>query len=216
MIAPARRHGRSTWQRRFLELLPAIQRFARFAFRHLEPVSREEAVAEAVAAALVAYHRLFQLGRQQIAYASPLARFAVLHVLSGRHIGGRQNHTDVLSRSAQRRHGFGVLSLNRADRNGTQWVEKLVTQDRRCGPAEVAATRIDFRSWLATLAPRRREIARALASGETTKSVARRFGVSQGRISQIRRELDQSWRCLQAQAAELEGRPIAERNSSAA
>ncbi len=125
----------------------------------------------------------------------------MLHVRSGRRVGGRQNHTDVLSRIAQRRHGFEVRSLNRADRNGTQWVEKLVTQDRWATPADVAATRIDFRSWLGTLSRRLRLIARALASGETTNTAAKRFAVTPGRISQVRRELDESWACYQGQAA---------------
>jgi hypothetical protein len=192
MIAPARRHP-GTWQAGFLEIAPAIQRFARVAFRHLDPASREEAVAEAIAAALVAYRRLVELGRQHIAYATPLARYAVLHVLSGRHVGGRQNHTDVLSKSAQRRHGFRVESLSRANRDGTHWVEKLVTEDRRATPAEVAATRIDFRSWLATLSSRDRRLAKLLATGETTGEAARRFGVTPGRISQLREHFRRSW-----------------------
>jgi hypothetical protein len=95
-----------------------------------------------------------------------------------------------LSKSAQRRHGFGVLSLSRTDRSSTQWVERVVTQDRRATPAEVAATRIDFRSWLATLTKRRRLIAKALASGETTGGAAKRFTVTAGRISQVWQELD--------------------------
>jgi hypothetical protein len=182
-----------TWQRGFLELLPAIQRFARFAFRHLDPAGRDEAVAEATAIALVAYRRLVDRGRQSIAYASPLARYAVLHVRSGRRVGGPQDHADVLSRVAQQRHGFQVNSLHRADHARAPWVEKLVVEDRRATPADVAATRIDFCSWLATLPRRQREIARVLASGETTKTAARQFAVTEGRISQVRRELAESW-----------------------
>jgi hypothetical protein len=63
MIAAARCQS-CNWQRGFLDLAPVIQRFARIAFRHLDPASRQEAVAEAIAAALVAYRRLFELGRQ--------------------------------------------------------------------------------------------------------------------------------------------------------
>src|SRR5256885_6494171 len=111
MIAPAR-PVRFNWQRGFLVLLPGIRRFARLAFSRLDPVNREESVAEAVATALVAYRRLVELGRQEVAYATPLGRYAVLHVLSGRHVGGRQSSTDALSRLAQRRHGFGVTSLH--------------------------------------------------------------------------------------------------------
>src|SRR5262245_21836326 len=121
MIAPLRRKTRFSWQNGFRDLLPAIQRFARFAFRHLDYVGREEAVAEAIAIALVAYRRLVERGRQSIAYATPLARYAVLHVRGGRRVGGRQDQTDVLSPVAQRRHGFTVASLSRAGRRD-QWV----------------------------------------------------------------------------------------------
>jgi hypothetical protein len=90
-----------------------------------------------------------------------------------------------------------------------------VVEDRRATSADVAATWMDFRSWLGSLGCRRREIARALASGETTKAAAGRFGVTQGRISQIRRELDQSWRLFQAQAGELERTPASPALSAA-
>jgi hypothetical protein len=189
------------WQPGFLELLPAIQRLARFAFRDLDPASREEAVAEAVAAAAVAYRRLVELGRRRDAFASPLARYAVLHVRNGRHIGGRQDHVDVLSRVAQRRHGFQVTSLeatHQPDRSPAhasrgKWLDTLVAEDRRATPADVAVTRIDFRSWLATLSCRQCRVAEALAAGDTTQDAARRFQVTPGRISQMRRELAEAW-----------------------
>jgi hypothetical protein len=193
MTLMAQQKSRCSWQRGFLDLLPAIQRFARFAFRHLDPAGRDEAVAEATAIALVAYRRLVQRGRQSIAYATPLARYAVLHVRSGRRVGGPQDHTDVLSRVAQQRHGFQVVSFHRADHARAPWVEQLVVEDRRATPADVAATRIDFRAWLTKLPRRQREIARVLASGETTKTAARKFVVTEGRISQVRRELAESW-----------------------
>jgi hypothetical protein len=47
-----------------------------------------------------------------------------------------------------------------------------VVEDRNAGPAEVAATRIDFSDWLATLPERNRRIAETLATGECTSSVA--------------------------------------------
>ena len=41
-----------SWQRRFLELLPSIQRHAKFRFRNLKPELREELIQEAIARAL--------------------------------------------------------------------------------------------------------------------------------------------------------------------
>ncbi len=53
--------------------------------------------------------------------------------------------------------------------------------------------RIDFSEWLDQLPERRRHIAEALGSGDTTGSVAMRFNISPGRVSQIRRELNDNW-----------------------
>lgn len=61
-------------------------------------------------------------------------------------------------------------------------------------PATIAGFRIDFAEWRATLSSRLQAIADALASGETTQDVASRFHVSEGRISQIRRELETYYR----------------------
>ena len=69
----------------------------------------------------------------------------------------------------------------------------MVVEDRKTRPADVAACRVDFREWLATLPLRNRKIAEALAVGSTTTEVAERFRVSLGRVSQLRRELHALW-----------------------
>ena len=70
----------------------------------------------------------------------------------------------------------------------------MVPEDRTATPAEVATARIDIRAWLETLTPRNREIASVLAVGESTAETAKRFGLSSGRISQLRGELCGSWK----------------------
>ena len=52
---------------------------------------------------------------------------------------------------------------------------------------------------LRSLSSRNRRIARLLARGEATSSVARMFGLSWARISQLRRELQMSWRIMQGE-----------------
>ncbi len=76
-----------------------------------------------------------------------------------------------------------------------------MSEDRHAGPAETAASRIDFPAWLKTLSRRNCKIALKLAVGETTRKVARLFKVSDGRISQLRRELEQSWRAFHGDLA---------------
>ena len=60
-------------------------------------------------------------------------------------------------------------------------------------PAEVAGFWIDYEAWLASLNRRKRKLAELLATGETTRNAAKRFRVSDGRISQIRKELRLNW-----------------------
>lgn len=61
-------------------------------------------------------------------------------------------------------------------------------------PAEIAAFEIDFADWRNRLDERKRAIVEAfLEDGLTTREAAKFFKVSPGRISQIRRELEQEW-----------------------
>jgi hypothetical protein len=183
-------------------MLPDIVRQVRRLVRGLTPQVREEALDEAVAGALVAFARLAQLGKQEIAFAGPLARYAIARYHSGRRVGVRTNVRDVLSPLCRRRNQLTIEELDRFDRSSGSWQEVLVA-DRRFTPADAAVLRIDFRAWLASLTKRNRQVAERLATGESTSSVARQFGISRGRISQLRRELYDAWRMFQG-----EGNPV--------
>ena len=191
------------WHDGFLSLLPTIFEQIRFAFRGLPPEAREDAIAEALARAAVAFARLHEQGRAAIAYPTPLAQFAVRQVRAGRSIGSPLNINDVMSRHAQRFHGLVVERLDRRDPSG-EWREILV-EDRRSTPAETAAARIDFGDWLSRLPRRNRRVATTLATGEGTRETARRFGITSGRVSQLRNELRQNWLAFQSEAGEEVG-----------
>src|SRR5262245_58018702 len=60
-------------------------------------------------------------------------------------------------------------------------------------PDEQVCFRLDFPAWLASLGERKRRVAEDLMMGERTSDVAHRHGCSQGRISQMRREMKESW-----------------------
>jgi hypothetical protein len=188
----ARQRCVPSWHAGFLAILPAIERHAQIAFRHLDPETKAEAVAEAVAAALVSYVNLVKRGLGHRAFPSTVAHYAVNHVRNGRHVGGHENNTDVLSRSARRRRGFRVRSLNGCDWDQGPWREALL-EDQRTPIPDQAAFRIDLPEWLRTLTQRDRQVAEMLATGEKTSKVAEKFGLSWGRISQIRQELHTAW-----------------------
>jgi hypothetical protein len=185
--APRRR-----WHRQFLALLPQIVTHAKIAFRHLKPEARAEMVQEVVCNAMQAFVRLFQLKKTDIAYAAPLAAYGCRQALDGRKVGGHLNVKDVSSSYCQRVKGVVMDRLDRFDPE-EDCSEEVVVEDRTAGPADIARTRIDFSDWLASLTRRDRRIAEFLAQGETTSAAARKFKVSDGRISQLRKELAQSW-----------------------
>jgi hypothetical protein len=197
-------NAKPAWHAGFMALLPAILRHVRFAFRRLECERREEAVQEALANVLVAYVRLHELGKTELAYASPLARYAVRQVCGGRQVACPLNSNEVLSPYAQRKQGFTVSRLLRPDETDGSWKEILV-EDPTCTPAELAASRLDFGDWLRRLPRKKRQVASTLAAGETTCGAAQKFKVTPGRISQLRRELADNWDEFHGESVEAAG-----------
>jgi hypothetical protein len=177
-------------------LLPQIIVRAKIAFRHLKPEARSEMVQEVVCNALQAFARLVKLKKTSIAYAAPLATFGIKQARDGRKVGGHLNCLDVSSEYCQRLKNIIVDRLDRRDKDDDrQWCEVLV-EDRRADAAAIVQTKLDFSDWLASLNRRDRRIAEFLAQGESTKTAARKFRVSAGRISQLRRELAANYRAF--------------------
>ena len=192
MQAKVRKQKLTVEHRHFLKMLPTITRVARQAFSNLDPEAKEEAVAEVIAAAFILFVGLARDGRESLAYPTVLAMYGVRRVRVGRQAATPQNVRDVSSLYCQLNKGFSLQRLDRYDRDESAWLE-VVVEDRTTNPADVAAARIDIAAWFRSLPRRNRKIATTLATGETTGDVARMFKVSDGRISQLRRELRQSW-----------------------
>jgi hypothetical protein len=192
----------------FLALLPAIRRSAQIAFRQLRPELRDDLIQETIANCFATFARLVERGQSDRASPSSLARFAIAQVRLGRRVGNRLRIRDVLSHFAQYRKGFHVESLDHYDNDENCW-QQIVIEDKRATPADVAACRLDFSAWLKLLPKRRRKIALALASGETTTAAAQKFGVTAARISQLRQWLKESWDCFQGETKSEERPPLA-------
>ena len=180
------------WQHNFLKMLPTIEAFASRAFRQCNPELREELIAQVTATTFAAYRRLVELGREAEAFPSVLAGFAVRKVGCGVQVGTARNQYDLTSRYCQLRTGARLERLHGQTVHGNDWNELLV-EDRHCSPAEIAALRVDVAAWLGTLSLRDRAIAMLLALGERTCDVAQKFGLTSGRIAQLRRELSEAW-----------------------
>lgn len=170
----------------FEGLLPDLERYLRFAFRAWRGEQLAEFLQEARCQALHGFALLCERGRESLAYPYPLARNAVRAVFSGRTFGQPVNSKDAFARSAQERGAFDVLM-------GVSWQALDLETRRGANPADIVQARIDFSAWLDSLSTRDRAIAMRLAMGERTKDVASAFGLSPGRVSQLRDELRASW-----------------------
>ena len=188
----ASKTGPHRWQKDFLRMLPKIEKQLVRAFRRLDPEAREEAVQEGIVNCLIAFRRLVQRKKRRMASPTALAQYAIKHIKSGRVTGSRLNVNNPLSRYAQLRKRIHVTSLDRRQRETGEWVSAMA-EDRRTPIPEQVAFRIDVPAWLATLSRRERRIIKQLSNGDPAGRVARRFRISDARISQIRRGLFESW-----------------------
>lgn len=205
MIAPKAQdlsHDKRAAEEYFLSMLPRIRKQAHLAFRYIACEDREEFTAEVVARAYCGFVRLVERGMSEVAYPTPLAQYAIRQVRCGRRVGTKLNKRDVSTRYCQKANGILLERLDQLDPTDGEWKEVLV-EDNRSTPAEIAGCKIDFGDWQRRLSSPLRRIAKTLATGECTSSAAARHGVSPGRISQIRRELKQSWELFQGAAMKL-------------
>ena len=193
-IATACPAPRPRWHRVFMAMLPQIIAHAKYSFRNLRGEARQDCIQETIANALVAFVALVRRGKMSIAYPSVLAKYATAQINDGRRVGNKLNVREVLSPYAQRLKNFKVDRLDRHDKDDENaWCEVLV-EDRHAGPADTARVRLDFSDWLDSLKRRDRRIAEFLALGNRTGEAARKFRISEGRVSQLRKELAESWR----------------------
>ena len=191
------------WKQRFMALLPTILNCLGLAFRELGAEAKSEAIQEGVANSFVAYSQLVERGKESVAFATVLARYAIRHVRIGRLVGGNLNSSDVSSSYAQKKKRFRLGRLDRFDPQEGCWKEAII-EDLRTPVADQACFRVDFPAWLSTLPRRDRKIAEALAAGHRTTDIARRFRLTLGRISQLRREFERSWLAFHGEDAESE------------
>jgi hypothetical protein len=197
MVAPRKparpkKNPTPAWHAAFLAMLPAIQEQARYAFRRMRPGAKEDAVDDVVCAACFAFQRLVVRGKADVACPSALAHFAIRHYRAGRRPGCKSNVRDISSEFCQIQKHITVKHLNFRNRETGAW-EEILIEDRRAGPADTAAARIDVHDWFARMRARDRRIAQALAIGERTGDVAKRFRISPSCVSNKRLEFRRRW-----------------------
>jgi hypothetical protein len=176
-------------------VLPRVLSHGCVYFRHLRSAElKEEYIAEMVALTWKWHLRLAERGKDSTRFPTALATFAARAVRSGRRLAGMERTKDVLSPLTQQRQGFAVGKLpDFSGLNGSA-LEEALHDNTRTPPDEQCAFRIDFPAWRATHAARDRRVLDDLMLGERTLDVAGKYGLSPGRVSQLRREFLLDWR----------------------
>jgi hypothetical protein len=167
---------------------------------------RADCIAEAVALAWRWFLRLAKRGKDARRFPSVLATYAVKAVKCGRRLTGQLKPNDVLSERAQRKHGFRLEHLPASLRhchedvysavrgqNKIDAFEERLTDNRRTPPPDQAAFRLDFPVWRRRHTHRDRRLIDDMMRDERTKSLAKKYGLSEGRISQMRRAFHDDW-----------------------
>ena len=87
--------------------------------------------------------------------------------------------------------------------SSTQVITTTQSALKRASVADQVAAKMDVGAWFGTLTKRMKEIAKDLAFGCSTSEVAEKHGVTAGRISQLRRVLEESWAAFQGEGVAM-------------
>jgi hypothetical protein len=181
-------------QVRFLGILPRIEQHAKISFRHVAcREKRADLVAETVGLAWRWFQRLAERGKDARQFPSTLASFAAKAVRSGRRVCGQLKPRDVLSERAQQRHGFVVGKIPDFSTESSNPLAEALADNTRSPVPDQVVFRIDFPGWLTTRTHRDRRLIERMAMRERTKDLARQFGLSEARVSQLRLEFHDDW-----------------------
>ena len=138
--------------------------------------------------------RLAERGKDATRFPTALASYAARAVRCGRKLAGMDRARDVLSPLVQQRQGFAVGKLPDYSALDGSPLDEALHDNTRTPPDEQCAFRIDFPAWRLTRAERDRRLLNDLMLGGRTLDVAGKYGLSPGRVSQLRREFLLGWR----------------------
>jgi hypothetical protein len=196
---------------RFLSILLRIEQHARIYFRHIKcREQKADRVAETVALAWKWFVRLAERGKDGTRFPSVLANFAARAVNSGRRVCGQLKAKDVFNELVQQRHGFCVGKLPDFSTESTNPLAEALTDNTVSPVPDQVQFRCDFPAWLTSRTQRDRRMIERMAMAERTKDLARTFGLSEARVSQLRREYQEDWgRFAEGTPDEREPQPAA-------
>jgi hypothetical protein len=198
---------------RFMAIVPRIELHAHISFRDVTCAAQKaDCIAETVALCWKWFQRLAEKGKDATEFVSALAGYAARAVRSGRRLCGQLRAKDVLSELAQRRHGFSVQPLPCSTTTSWEVQSGTTRSQQHCNayeerlrdntvtpPPDAAAFRIDFPQFLHRLTDRDRRLAEYLSLGHQARKAANQFGLSPGRVTQLRQRWCREWRAFQGE-----------------
>jgi hypothetical protein len=149
---------------------------------------RQEFISETVALCWLWHRRLERAGRDSSPLIFAMTYFAARAVKSGRRLCGQESARDVMSPVCQHRRGFRVGEFQDDSASPRDLLSEALRENTRTPTYDQAEFRVDFANWRSRLDSRRQRLVDALMKSCSTSEVARQFGMSQGRVSQLRRE----------------------------
>jgi hypothetical protein len=194
-------------QQAFKEILPRILIHAEICFRHVIcSQRRQDLVAETVGLAWKWFQSLSKRGKDAREFVSKLAAYASHAARAGRCVCRQLRASDVMSEKTQRQRGFRVESLPistqrdleevygkvRGQQRMDAFEERLHHNNQTPIPDQVAF-RCDFPAWLGTRTQRDRMIIGDMIRNEGNGLLAAKYGISRGRVSQLRRSYRADW-----------------------
>ena len=191
---------------KFENLLPTITACLKHEFRTVRcGCTKADLVAEGVALCWKWFRRASAQGKDVALFVGAMARFAARAARSGRTVCGQQPAKDVMSLTARIKHGVVVeqLMTTRIDhdtlygavggqRRHDAFEEALAENTVTPIPDQVVF-RIDWPEFVNSLPARDRELVAFLALGNSNQAAAGVFGISPGRVSQLRRSWCERW-----------------------
>jgi hypothetical protein len=204
-------------QQEYAEAIPRIEAHAKVHFRGIrDPGRRGDAIQDTIGIGWKHWLSAIKNGKDPKDFVSSIAEMAVRHVRVGRLVWRQEPAKDVMSPRAQHSKGFAVEQLNvstarpheqfYSDPHGQEQMDTLeerLADNTRTPPPEQAAFREQYGMLLEQMGPRNGPIVDDMAAGENTFALADKYKLSPGRVSQLRREAEKTWRKIDAGDDEL-------------
>ena len=185
---------REDMQRAFLAILPRLKKHGRVYFRDVTDAERrEEALSEMLALAWSWFVRLAERGKDASKFASVLATYAARSVRVGRRLCGQEKAQDVLSFVAQQRGGFSVGVLPEPSSIEDNALAAALHDNTITPIVDQVQFRLDFPRWRRSRCDRDRRLIDDLMVGERPYQMARKYGLSRSRVSDLRRQMFEDW-----------------------